>query len=125
MSLQALRTEIAGYFTGDTYQVFSYPVANPIPNSIIIVPDDPYYEVYTLGIPGPVKVRFRLVLTVPALDNQGNLAGLEDLIETVLTTLPADIKVLTAARPSLLETPSGTTLLSTDLSIEVLTQIGA
>jgi hypothetical protein len=123
MSLASIRAQVAAYLDGDFYNVLPYPPAQPLANTIAVVPDDPYYQMGSLGLNG-LTIRFKLTLWVKALDNQGNLAELENLIEEVLLKLPPGIKVTQASQPSLLTMDNGTNLITTDLSIEVSTILG-
>jgi hypothetical protein len=107
------------------WQVFSYPPASPIANSLIIQPDDPYIEpsnnIYSSVAP---KVNFRLVMIVPMLDNQGNLNGIEDFVVGVFNKLASittlKISVGNISAPNVLSANAGE-MLSADLQISIMT----
>jgi hypothetical protein len=107
------------------WQVFSYPPASPIANSLIIQPDDPYIEpsnnIYSSVAP---KVNFRLVMIVPMLDNQGNLNGIEDFVVGVFNKLASittlKISVGNISAPNVLSASAGE-MLSADLQISIMT----
>ena len=66
---------------------------------------------------------FKIIITVPMLDNQGNLNGIEENIIGVFNLLAASSLVFNVSEisaPSVLEAQSGT-LLSSEMSISILT----
>jgi hypothetical protein len=107
------------------WQVFSYPPASPIANSLIIQPDDPYIEpsnnIYSSVAP---KVNFRLVMIVPMLDNQGNLNGIESFAVGVFNKLASitnlKISVGNISAPNVLSASAGE-MLSADMTISIMT----
>ena len=60
-----------------TYQVFAFPPATILANSVVVIPDDPYLEPSndSWATVGPTA-NFKLLITVPLFDNQGNLQGI-------------------------------------------------
>jgi len=121
-----LRTAIATALVDNSlYQVFSFPPASPIPNSVIVTPDDPYITPtnndYTSIAP---LANFKLSIIVPLLDNQGNLAGIEADVVRVFQLLEASsivFNVGTVSAPSVISVPSGD-LLTCDIAISTLTE---
>ena len=107
------------------WQVFSYPPASPIANSLIIQPDDPYIEpsnnIYSSVAP---KVNFRLVMIVPMLDNQGNLNGIESFAVGVFNKLASitnlKISVGNISAPNVLSASAGEMLIA-DMTISIMT----
>ena len=66
---------------------------------------------------------FRLMLTVPMFDNQGNLNGIESAIVGVIAKLVASsiiFNISSVSAPSILNAASGDLLLS-EITISVLT----
>jgi hypothetical protein len=66
---------------------------------------------------------FRIIMTVPMFDNQGNLQGIETLAVAVFNKLAASsikFNIGAMSAPSVLEVQSGS-LLTADFSISVLT----
>jgi hypothetical protein len=121
-----LRTAIATALVDNSlYQVFSFPPASPIPNSVIVTPDDPYITPtnndYTSIAP---LANFKISIIVPLLDNQGNLAGIEADVVRVFQLLYASsivFNVGTVSAPSVISVPSGD-LLTCDIAISTLTE---
>jgi hypothetical protein len=107
------------------WQVFSYPPASPIANSVIIQPDDPYIEpsnnIYSSVAP---KVNFKIVMIVPMLDNQGNLNGIETMVVGVFNKLAASttlkISVGSISAPTVLSNVAGE-MLTSDMSVSIMT----
>ena len=124
-ALTTLRTTIATAITNNSkWQTFAFPPATILANSVVVAPDDPYispqnnsYNVVSF------MAHFKIIITVPMLDNQGNLNGIEDNIISVFNLLSAsdlDFSISEISAPSVLEAQSGT-LLSSELSISILT----
>jgi len=124
-AITTLRQTIATALSNPTqWQTFAYPPATILANSVIVVPDDPYLVPTndSFGTVGPLA-SFRILMTIPALDNQGNLQGIESMVTTVFTMLcnsSLSFSVTQVAAPSILSAASGD-LLSTDLSITLVT----
>jgi hypothetical protein len=124
-AITTLRTTIATALTDNTkWQVFSFPPATVLPNSVIVAWDSPMLEMqnnqYNTISP---MANFRILMTVPALDNQGNLAGLEEIITGVFNALSASslkVAVNQISEPSIMELASGD-LLTAEMSISILT----
>ena len=89
-ALTTLRSTIATALTNDgVWQVFSFPPASPIANSVIISPDDPYIEPNNNSNALDATANFRITVVVPLLDNQANLGDLEYMILQMFTKLSA------------------------------------
>jgi hypothetical protein len=65
------------------WSTFSFPPAVPQANSVVIEPDDPYIESNNMKGDLLAKMRVRVRMYVPLMDNEGNLAGLEDMAQAV------------------------------------------
>ena len=125
-AITTLRSSIAAALTDNTkYSVFSFPPATPIANSVIVSPADPYITPtnndYTSVAP---LANFTLTILVPLLDNQGNLAGIEDDIVKVFQLLEASsivFNVGAVSAPAVLNAPTGD-LLSCSIQISTLTE---
>ena len=125
-SITTLRSTIAAALTDNTkYSVFSYPPATPIANSVIVSPADPYLtpnnNQYSTIAP---LANFTISILVPLLDNQGNLAGIEDDIVRVFQLLEASsivFNVGTVSAPAVLNLPTGD-LLTCNVQISTLTE---
>jgi len=124
-ALTTLRGTIAtALANAGVWQTFAYPPATILANSVIVSPGDPYLtpnnNSYSTISP---LATFRIIMTVPMFDNQGNLAGIEDTLVAVFTKLAAStlvFNVTSVSAPSVLNVASGD-LLTCDLSISILT----
>ena len=107
------------------WQVFAFPPATPIANSVIVQPDDPYLEpsnnIYSSVAP---KANFKIVMIVPMLDNQGNLIGIEDMLVGVFNKLAASttlkISVGNVSAPTVLSGVAGE-MLTSEMSVSIMT----
>jgi hypothetical protein len=124
-AITTLRTTIANALVDNTkWQTFAYPPANILPNSVIVAWDSPALEMqnnqYNTISP---MANFRILMTVPMLDNQGNLSGLEEIITGVFNLLAASslkVTVNEVTQPALMNLASGE-LLTAEMSISILT----
>ena len=125
-AITTLRTSIATALVNNSlYQVFSFPPASPIPNSVIVTPADPYIEPnnnqYATIAP---MANFKISILVPLLDNEGNLNGIEQMAVAVFNKLAASsikFNVGSVTAPSVISVPSGD-LLTCDIAISTLTE---
>ena len=125
-AITTLRSSIASALADNTkYSVFSFPPATPIANSVIVTPADPYItptnNTQTSVAP---MANFRLQILVPLLDNEGNLAGIEDDIVSVFNLLDASsivFNVGSVSAPSVMSAASGD-LLSVEIALSTLTE---
>jgi hypothetical protein len=120
-----LRTTLAEALQDDSkYQVFAFPPATVLANSVIVSPDDPYITpTNNSQISVSPMAHFKLILCVPLFDNEGNLNGIEDFMNTVFTKLSASSltkNVGAFSAPSVLNAASGD-LLSCEISVSILT----
>ena len=91
VAVTTLRSTIATALSNPTvWQVFSFPPASPLANSVVVEPDDPYIvPSNNQHITIAPLANFRLKLYLPLLDNQGSLASMEDFIVDVFSKLAA------------------------------------
>jgi hypothetical protein len=124
-AITTLRSSIATVLTDNTkWSVFSYPPATPIANSVIVSPADPYLVPSNNARNVAPLANFQISILVPLLDNQGNLAGIEDDVVKVFQLLSASsipFNVGSVSSPAILNLPTGD-LLSCNLQISVLTE---
>ena len=125
-AISTLRASIAAALVDNSlYQVFSYPPATPIANSIIVTPADPYIEPTNNDRTSVAPMaNFKLTILVPMLDNEGNLLGIENDIVRVFQLLDASsivFNVGSVSAPSVLTIASGD-LLTCDIAISTLTE---
>ena len=125
-AITTLRSSIAAALTDNTkWSVFSYPPATPIANSLIISPADPYITPTNNDRTSVAPLaNFQISILVPLLDNQGNLAGIEDDVVRVFQLLEASsivFNVGTVSAPAVLNLPTGD-LLTCNVQISTLTE---
>lgn len=127
VALTTLRTTIATALTNSgVWQTFAYPTATILANSVIVVPDDPYV-VPANGHFNQAAIRpqanFKIIMTIPALDNQGSLQGMEETMVAVFNKLAnstISFSVTAISAPSIMSLASGD-LLTAEMQITVLT----
>lgn len=91
VAVTTLRSTIATALSNPTvWQVFSFPPASPLANSVVVEPDDPYIvPSNNQHITVAPLANFRIKLYLPLLDNQGSLQDMETFIVAVFTKLAA------------------------------------
>jgi hypothetical protein len=126
VAVTTLRSTLAtALISAGEWQVYSFPPASPIANSVIVQPDDVYIEpsnnIYSSVAP---KVNFKIVMIVPMFDNQGNLNGIEDMIVGVFNKLAASttlkISVGNISAPTVLSGVAGE-MLTSEMSVSIMT----
>jgi hypothetical protein len=125
VALTTLRTTLATALVDNTkWQTFAFPPATVLANSVIVSPDDPYLTPSNnaRNTVSPLA-NFKIVITTPLFDNEGNLNGIEDFVVRVFNLLAASTltyNVGTISAPSVLNAASGD-LLSCEMSVQILT----
>jgi hypothetical protein len=125
-AITTLRSSIAAALTDNTkWSVFSFPPATPIANSVIVSPADPYITPTNNDRTSVAPLaNFSINILVPLLDNQGNLAGIEDDVVRVFQLLDASsivFNVGTVSAPAVLNLLTGD-LLTCNVQISTLTE---
>jgi hypothetical protein len=124
VAVTTLRSTIATALCNPTvWQVFSFPPASPLANSVVVEPDDPYLVPSNNGkIQVSPLANFRIKLYLPLLDNQGSLASMEDFIVDVFTKLAASTLKYNIGSVSgvSVDTTAGD-LLTTEIRVSLLT----
>lgn len=125
VAITQLRTTLAEALQDDSkYQVFAFPPATVLANSVIVSPDDPYLTPNNNSqISISPLANFKVIMTVPLFDNEGNLNGIEDVVCGVFAKLAASnlvYNVSAISAPSILNAASGD-LLSCEMSVSILT----
>ena len=128
-ALSTLRKDLGTALEANTtYQVFIYPPQTIQANSVVIIPDDPYLVPSndSWATVGPMA-NFKLLITVPLFDNQGNLMGIEEAVVTMFNALftatqndTIAYNVGTISQPQVLSVASGD-LLSCEMQISLMT----
>jgi hypothetical protein len=125
VAITTLRTTLATALVDNTkYQVFAFPPATVLANSVVVSPADEYIvPSNNQHISISPMANFRLVITTPLYDNEGNLNGIEDFVCSVFAKLAASsltYNVSAISAPSILNAASGD-LLSCEMSVSILT----
>jgi hypothetical protein len=125
VALTTLRTTLATALVDNTkWQTFAFPPATVLANSVIVSPDDPYLTPSNnaRNTVSPLA-NFKIIVTTPLFDNEGNLNGIEDFVVRVFNLLAASsltYNVGAISAPSILNAASGD-LLSCEISVSILT----
>jgi len=118
-TLASIRAAFATAIQQAGYKAYAQPLATVIPPGVVIVPDQPYLVLETIGNPGTrVVARFELIVCVAALDNQAQLDHLEQITIDVLQVLPQGTSVGDIERPTI-EQVGPSSLLTLRIPIEV------
>jgi hypothetical protein len=124
VAVTTLRSTIATALSNPAvWQVFSFPPASPLANSVVVEPDDPYIVPSNNGkIEVSPLANFRIKLYLPLLDNQGSLMDMEEFIVGVFTKLAASTLKYNIGSVSgvSVDTTAGD-LLTTEIRLSLLT----
>ena len=126
-AITTLRTAIATAILDDTkYSTFAFPPASPVANSVVVAPSNGDYIVPSNNQYASVAplANFEIRMYIPLLDNQGNLAGIEDTMVAVFNKLAASsikFNVGSVSNLGTIDTESGT-LLTATINISTLTE---
>ena len=125
VAVTTLRTTLATALVDNAkWQTFAFPPATVLANSVIVSPDDPYLTPNNnQHITISPMANFKIIITVPLFDNEGNLHGIEDTVVSVFAKLAASslvYNVSAISAPSILNAASGD-LLSCEMSVSILT----
>jgi hypothetical protein len=124
-AITTLRSTLATDLTNaGVWSVFAFPPATLLANSVVVTPSDPYLtpsnnDYITIS----PMANFKILMTKPALDNQGGLQGMEDYILAVVTKLAASslvINISAISAPSIISAASGDLLVS-EITVNTLT----
>jgi hypothetical protein len=121
MSFATLRTALAASIANPSvWSTYSFPPPQVTANSCSIVPDDPYVQPTNNGSLLSLTVRFKIEMAIPLFDNQGNLAGIETMLQALVPLIPTTYNISSISQPRVMSLPSGD-LLTCDVSIETIT----
>ena len=126
-AITTLRTTIANAILDDTkYSTFAFPPASPVANSVVVAPSNGDYIVPNNNQWATIAplANFEIRIYLPLLDNQGNLAGIEDTMVAVFNKLAASsikFNVGSVSNLGTIDTESGT-LLTATINISTLTE---
>jgi hypothetical protein len=124
-AITTLRSTIATALENPgVWSTYSYPPATVIANSVIVAPADGDYIVPANNTNNVAPLaNLKIVCTVPAFDNQGNLAGIEDFMVAVFNKIRAitfAVNISSVSSPVVFTGQSGD-LLSFTINISTLT----
>ena len=126
-AITTLRTTIATAIVDNTkYSTFAFPPASPVANSVVVAPSNGDYIVPNNNQWATIAplANFEIRIYLPLLDNQGNLAGIEDTMVAVFNKLAASsikFNVGSVSNLGTIDTESGT-LLTATINISPLTE---
>ena len=90
-AITTLRTTLATALVDNTrWSTFAFPPATVLANSVIVSPADEYITPSNnaRNTVSPM-VNFKIIITTPLFDNEGNLNGIEDFVVRVFNLLAA------------------------------------
>jgi hypothetical protein len=125
VAITALRSSIAAAVANPSvWQVFAFPPATVLANSVVIQPNDPYIEPQNnqWNTISPLA-NFKISVIVPMYDNQGNLADIESYLVQLFNLLSASsisFRIGTVSAPAVLPVDAGQ-MLAADITVSVLT----
>jgi hypothetical protein len=124
-SVTTLRTTLATALVDNSlWSTFAFPPSVVLANSVIVSPDDPYLAPSNNSRNTvSALANFKIIITVPLFDNEGNLNGIETNVVRVFNLLAASsltYNVGSVSAPSVLNAASGD-LLSCEMSVSILT----
>jgi hypothetical protein len=123
--ITTLRASVAQALANpNVWNTYSFPPPTITANSVIVAPADNYITPSnnTYNAISPLA-NLKIIMTVPMLDNQGNLNGIETTAVAVFNKLAASTIVMnigSMSAPTVLSVQSGD-LLTADFNISILT----
>lgn len=124
-AITTLRANVATALANpNVWNTYSFPPPTITANSVIVAPADPYITPSnnTYSAISPLA-NLKVIMTVPMLDNHGNLNGIETLAVAVFNKLAASnivMNISSMSAPTVLSVQSGD-LLTADFNISILT----
>jgi len=123
--ITTLRASVAQALSNpNVWNTYSFPPPTITANSVIVAPAENYITPSnnTYNAISPLA-NLKIIMTVPMLDNQGNLNGIETTAVAVFNKLAASTIVMnigSMSAPTVLSVQSGD-LLTADFNISILT----
>jgi hypothetical protein len=124
-AITTLRSTLATALTNaGVWNTFSFPPATLLANSVVVTVSDPYIVPSNNSQTSIAPLaNFKILITTPAFDNQGNLKGIEDFIVAVVNKLAASTLVYnisSVSAPAITSAASGD-LLTSEITVSILT----
>ena len=125
-AISTLRGTLATALTNNgVWSTFAFPPATLLANSVVVTPGDPYITPNNNSQTAIAPLaNFKILVTTPAFDNQGNLLGIENFIVAVVTKLAASsltLNISTISAPAIVNAASGDLLVS-EITVSILTE---
>jgi hypothetical protein len=106
------------------WSTFAFPPATLLANAVVVTPGDPYITPNNNSQTSISPLaNFKILITTPAFDNQGNLKGMEDFIVAVVNKLAASslvYNISSVSAPAIINAASGD-LLTSEITVSILT----
>jgi hypothetical protein len=124
-AISTLRGTLATALTNNgVWSTFAFPPATLLANSVVITPASDYIVPSNNSQTSIAPMaNFKILITTPAFDNQGNLLGMENFIVAVVTKLAASTLVYnisSVSAPAITNAASGD-LLTSEINVSILT----
>jgi hypothetical protein len=124
-AISTLRGTLATALTNNgVWSTFAFPPATLLANSVVITPASDYIVPSNNSQTSIAPMaNFKILITTPAFDNQGNLLGMENFIVAVVTKLAASTLVYnisSVSAPAITSVASGD-LLTSEITVSILT----
>jgi hypothetical protein len=124
-AITTLRGTLATALTNaGVWNTFSFPPSTLLANSVVVTVSDPYIVPSNNSQTSIAPLaNFKILITTPAFDNQGNLKGIEDFIVAVVNKLAASTLVYnisSVSAPAITSAASGD-LLTSEITVSILT----
>ena len=124
-AITTLRGTLATALTNNgVWSTFEFPPATLLANSVVITPASDYIVPSNNSQTAIAPLaNFKILITTPAFDNQGNLLGIENFIVAVVTKLAASALVYnisSVSAPAITNAASGD-LLTSEITVSILT----
>lgn len=122
MTPRDTREAFAAQLVNDAeWQTYAFPPMVLQPNSVVLEPDDPYIQYQNHNLDNVALMRLRVRMYVPLLDNEGNLAQIEDMATGVRRLIiGAGQRCGDLSAPAVSETENGI-FLTAYIPVELLT----
>jgi len=124
-AITTLRSTLATALTNaGVWNTFSFPPATLLANSVVVTVSDPYIVPSNNSQTSIAPLaNFKILVTTPAFDNQGNLKGIEDFLVAVVNKLAASslvYNISSVSAPAITNAASGD-LLTSEITVSILT----
>lgn len=123
MSLAPLRDTFTDAFAAIGANVYDETPPVVSTPAVFVFPGDPYLQKETIGF-GRITVRLQLTAAVAANDNRASLANLETLLLNIFDAMPQGVLILNGASAPSMTQVGPTSLLVSEMTVELVTTTG-